>query len=121
MYIPFLMVAGVTLFASALGTAVADAGHALPPGAAVCLSAGVSLFFVASAAEPIRYGGPWRDIVIWGPAGVLLPWALVPLAVLWPSEAVVSASVVVVALLLALTEVNERRMRAGQDRLRVDP
>ena len=44
MYLPFLLVAGVTLFASGLGTAVAEAGHELPTGAAVCLSAGISLF-----------------------------------------------------------------------------
>lgn len=114
MYLPFLMVAGVTLFASALGTAVADAGHGLPLGAAVCLSAGISLYFVASAAEPIRYGAPWGNLVIWAPAGIVLPWVLVPLALFLPSEAVVTASVGVIAVLVALTEVNERRMRRQQ-------
>lgn len=116
MYLPFVLVAGVTLFASALGTAVAEAGHSLPQGAAVCLSAGISLFFVASAAESLRYGAPLRDFVIWAPAGIVLPWALIPLAVHLPSEGVVAASVAIVAVLVTLTEINARRRRARQER-----
>ena len=117
MYLPYVFVAGITLFASALGTAVAEAGHRLPPGAAICLGAGVSLFFLSSAAESLRYGAPWRDLVIWAPAGIVLPWVLVPLAALLPAEAVIAAAVVVIAALVALTEVNTRRMRARQDAL----
>lgn len=117
MYLPYVFVAGITLFASALGTAVAEAGHRLPPGAAMCLGAGVSLFFLSSAAESLRYGAPWRDLVIWAPAGIVLPWVLVPLAALLPAEAVIAAAVVVIAALVALTEVNTRRMRARQDAL----
>jgi low temperature requirement protein LtrA len=115
MYLPFLMVAGVTLFASALGTAVAEAGHSLPPGAAVSLSAGISLFFLATVAEPIRYGAPWLDLVIWAPTGIVLPWALVPLNTNLTAEAVVAASVGVIAVLVLLTEVNTRRMRSRRN------
>jgi low temperature requirement protein LtrA len=109
MYLPFVLVAGVTLVAAALGTAVADAGHGLPGGAAVCLSAGVSLFFVASAAESLRYGTTVRDLVIWAPAGIALPWVILPLAGYLPAEGVVAASAVIVAMLVALTEINARR------------
>jgi len=112
MYLPFLLVAGITLFASALGTAVADAGHPLPAGAAISLSAGISLFFLASAAETLRYGAPWRGVVLWGPAGILLPWALVPLAAHMTAEAVVAASAGVIAVMLAVTAINARRQRA---------
>jgi low temperature requirement protein LtrA len=114
MYLPFLLVAGVTLFASGLGTAVAEAGHHLPLGAVVCLSAGVSLFFVASTAEALRYGDRPRDVVIWAPAGVVLPWVIVPLAPFAHSELVVTASLGVIAVLVALTEVNARRRRRGR-------
>lgn len=112
MYLPFLLVAGIVLFASALGTAVADAGHHLPAGAAVCLAGGISLFFVASTAESLRYGAPWRDVVLWGPAGILLPWLLVPLSASVAAELVVAASVVLIAVFVALNEINVRRMRA---------
>jgi low temperature requirement protein LtrA len=111
MYLPFLLVAGVTLFASGLGTAVAEAGHELPTGAAVCLSAGISLFFVASAAESVRFGAPWRRVMVWGPAGILLPWVVVPLAVQVTAEVVVVASAAIVGLVFALTVVNARRVR----------
>ena len=115
MYLPFVLVAGVTLFASALGTAVADAGHPLPQGAAVSLSAGISLFFLASVAESLRYGSPARDVVIWAPTGVLLPWLLVPLAAGQPAETVVAASVGIIALMVALTEINARRKLTRQN------
>ncbi|KQX07664.1 MULTISPECIES: low temperature requirement protein A [unclassified Leifsonia] len=111
MYLPFLLVAGITLFASALGTAVADAGHHLPSGAAVALSAGISLFFVANAAESLRYGAPWRSIAAWAPAGILLPWALVPLSAQLSAEALVAASAGIIAIVLALTAANARRIR----------
>ncbi len=114
MYLPFLLVAGVAMFASALGTAVAEAGHPLPLGAAVCLGGGISLFFVASAAESVRYGAPWRDVLIWAPIGIVLPWALVPLASALPAEGVVGASVVIIAVFVVLTEINTRHMRAQQ-------
>jgi low temperature requirement protein LtrA len=112
MYLPFLLVAGIALFASGIGTAVADAGHHLPIGAAVCLAAGVSLFFVASVAESLRYGAPWGDVVLWGPAGVLLPWLLVPLSMTADAELVVAASVALIAVFVALNEINVRRVRA---------
>ena len=109
MYLPFVLVAGITLFASALGTAVAEAGHVLPLGAAVCLSAGISLFFVASAAESLRYGDGMRALAVWAPAGIIVPWILVPLAASLPSESLVAVSVGVIAVLVTLTEVNMRR------------
>jgi low temperature requirement protein LtrA len=112
MYLPFVLVAGIVLFAAALGTAVADAGHHLPGPAAVCLGGGISLFFVASTAESLRYGAPWRDVVLWGPAGILLPWLLVPLSAAVEAELVVAASVVLIAVFVALNEINVRRMRA---------
>lgn len=112
MYLPFLLVAGITLLASALGTAVADAGHDLPAGAAICLSAGISLFFVASTAESLRYGAPWHRVMRWGPAGIVLPWVLVPLSAHVSAVAVVASCVVIIAVLLALSGINARSVRA---------
>jgi len=109
MYLPFILVAGVTLFASALGTAVADGGHHLPLGAALSLSAGISLFFAANAAESLRYGAMWRDVAIWASTGAILPWVLVPLAGHINSEALVVASAGVIAIVLAVTAISERR------------
>lgn len=112
MYLPFILIAGIVLFAAALGTAVADAGHHLPAGAAVSLAAGVSLFFLASAAESLRYGAPWRDVALWSPTGIALPWVLVPLAGIVTAEWVVASAAVILAIVLVLNELNVRRMRA---------
>jgi hypothetical protein len=60
----------------------------------------------------LRYGAPWADIVLWGPAGILLPWLLVPLSAAVGAELVVAASVVLIAVLVALNEINARRVRA---------
>jgi low temperature requirement protein LtrA len=111
MYLPFLLVTGVTLFAAALGTAVADAARDLPQGAVIALSAGISLFFAASAAQFLRYGLSWREVAGWAPVAILLPWALVPLSRLVTAEAVVVASVGVVAIALVLVALTARRDR----------
>jgi low temperature requirement protein LtrA len=111
MYLPYLLIAGIALFAAGLGTAVADAGHLLPIGAAVCLGTGISLFFVASVAESLRYGAPWSDVALWGPAGIVLPWLLAPLSTAVEAEWVVAACVVLLGLLVALNEINARRVR----------
>lgn len=107
-----MLIAGIALFASALGTAVAEAGHDLAPGAAVCMAGGIVLFYVASVAESIRYGVPWRDVVTWGIAGVVLPWVVVPLAVVVHAEAVVAAVVLLIVVMIGLAEANQRRTRA---------
>ena len=112
MYLPFLLVAGVTLFASALGTAVAEAGHHLPAGAADSLSAGISLFFIASAAESLRYGAPWRGILSWATVGIFLPWLLVLLSPHLTAEAVVATSAGVIAIVVAAIAIDTRRVRA---------
>lgn len=111
MYLPFILIAGIVLFAAGLGTAVADAGHHLPVGAAVCLAGGVSLFFVASAAESLRYGAPWRDVVLWAPTGIALPWATLPIAAVVNAEWAVASSAAILVLILGLNELNVRRMR----------
>ena len=75
---------------------------------AVCLSAGVVLFFVASAAESLRYGVSLRNVAVWAPAGIVLPWVLVPLSFSLASAPLVAVLVGVIAVLVAITEVNAR-------------
>ncbi|QIG40735.1 low temperature requirement protein A [Microbacterium sp. 4R-513] len=116
MYLPFLLIAGITLFAAGLGTAVAEGERELPLGAAVCLAGGVSLFFLASTAESLRYGAPWRDIVLWGPAGILLPWILVPLRGAIGAVGLVGVALLVIAVLATLNAVNARRVHAARSK-----
>jgi low temperature requirement protein LtrA len=111
MYLPFILIAGIAVFASGLGTAVAEAGHTIAPGAAVCIAGGIVLFYLASIAESLRYGVLWRDVVTWGIAGVVLPWAIIPLAAVVDAGAVVAAVVVIIVVMIGLAEANLRRRR----------
>ncbi|MFD4959048.1 low temperature requirement protein A [Microbacterium sp. NPDC058389] len=113
MYLPFLLIAGIALFAAGLGTAVAEAGHELAPGAAWCIAGGIVLFYLASVVESLRYGMLWRDVALWGIPGVTLPWALVPLAAAVSAEIVVIAVVMLLVVMTGLAEANRRRLRAN--------
>ena len=115
MYLPFILIAGIALFASGLGTAVAEAGHTLASGAAVCIAGGIVLFYLASVAESLRYGVPWRDVVRWGIVGVVLPWVIVPLATVVSAEAVVAAVVLLIVVMIGLAEANRRRIRSERE------
>lgn len=108
MYLPFFLVAGIVLFAAGLGTAVADADHHLPLPAAMCLAGGVSLYFATSTAESLRYGAPWRGVVVWGPAGIALPWLLVPLATIASAMAVAGAAALIIAIMVGLGTLSGR-------------
>ncbi|MBN9188565.1 MAG: low temperature requirement protein A [Microbacterium sp.] len=110
MYLPFLLIAGVVLFAAGLGTAVAEAEAVLPAGAAVALSGGVSLYFLASAAESLRYGVAWRTVLLWGPAGIVLPWAVTLIAPHLSALGTITAMALLIVLLVALNVQNVRLM-----------
>ena len=112
MYLPFLLIAGIAMFAAGLGTAVGEAGHTLDPGAALCIAGGIVLFSLANVVESLRYGVPWRDIALWGIPGVVLPWALVPISSAVTAGVVVAAVVVLIAVMIGLAEANRRRLRA---------
>ncbi|MBN9182218.1 MAG: hypothetical protein J0I66_04285, partial [Microbacterium sp.] len=103
-------IAGVVLFAAGLGTAVAEAEAVLPTGAVVALSGGVSLYFLASTAESLRYGVAWRTVLLWGPAGIVLPWAVTLIAPHVSALGTITAMALLIVLLVALNVQNVRLM-----------
>jgi low temperature requirement protein LtrA len=111
MYLPFLLIAGVVLFAAGLGTAVAEAPETLPMSAAVCIAGGVSLFFLASTAESLRYGTAWRDTLMWGPPGIVLPWLLLFAVPVASALGVIAVTTLLIVLVVALNVQNVRLMR----------
>jgi low temperature requirement protein LtrA len=116
MYLPFLLIAGIVMLAAGVGTAIADAPEVLPPGAVICLAAGVSLFAVASVAESLRYGAPWRDVAPWAPVGVVLPWVLMPLGALLSAVGVLIALACIVVLYATAVSLNARRVAVRRAR-----
>jgi low temperature requirement protein LtrA len=97
MYLPFILVAALTLIAASIGIAVSHAGASLPFAARMLLADGIGGFYLANALVGIRLGRP-----ISGIAALLIPGIVVPaLACLlsgelaaWGTLALASASLV---------------------------
>lgn len=110
MYLPFLMIAGIALFAAGLGTGVAHPDELLAIGAACCVAGGLSLFYLSSAAESLRYGRSWRVVLPWGLTGIAAPW--IPLAVAEAFELpAIWFLAMTLAVLLALASYSEIQVR----------
>ncbi|MFD7904929.1 low temperature requirement protein A [Kitasatospora sp. NPDC059747] len=103
MYLPFVLVSGVTVIAAALGTAVAAPTHHLPVGARWALCGGVLAFYTANAAISLRYGDGPRTVLGWYLPALLLTLAgLAPASVFLPAWAAVACAALVVFALAKL-------------------
>ncbi|WP_033825047.1 low temperature requirement protein A [Kitasatospora sp. MBT63] len=104
MYLPFLLVSGITVIAAALGTAVAEPDHHLPTGACWALCGGVLAFYTANAAIALRYGDTARTVLGWYlPCVLLTLGALLPAALLLPAWAAVACAAAVVFALAKIS------------------
>ncbi|MEV6212324.1 low temperature requirement protein A [Kitasatospora sp. NPDC051914] len=109
MYLPYFLVAAITLLAAALGTAVAEPTHHLPSGADWALCAGILGFYTTNAAISLRYGDPARSVLAWYvPCLVLTAVLLVPAVLLLPAWAAVFCGA---AEVFALTLLVKHRIR----------
>lgn len=73
MYLPFLLIVGLTLVAASIGIAVTEAGAPLEAGARGLLAAGVAVFYIANAIVGLRLGRRLSRILTLLVPGVLLP------------------------------------------------
>ncbi|MFI6445766.1 low temperature requirement protein A [Kitasatospora sp. NPDC050543] len=104
MYLPFLLVSGITVIAAGLGTAVAEPLHVLPAGARWALAGGVIAFYTANAAISLRYGDGVRTVLRWYvPYLVVTGGVLVPAALLLDAWAAVAVTAGVILLLAKLS------------------
>ncbi|MFJ9519703.1 hypothetical protein ACIRPK_15745 [Kitasatospora sp. NPDC101801] len=110
MSLPFVLVSGITVIAAALGTAVAEPDHRLPPGARWALYGGVLAFHTADAAISLRYGdGPGTVLHWYGPCLVLTVGLLLPAAPARPAWGAVGRAAGLVLLLAKLSELSRNR------------
>jgi low temperature requirement protein LtrA len=96
MYLPYFLVAGLTLIAASIGIAVEHASVALPFGARMLLASGVALLYLANAAMGLRLGRSRRGIAALVIPGVVLPLLACLLSaglVAWATLALVAASI----------------------------
>ncbi|MFD9797000.1 low temperature requirement protein A [Streptomyces sp. NPDC059070] len=113
MYLPFVLVCGITVIAAAFGTAVAEPHHVLPAGARWALCGGVLAFYSANAAISTRYGDGVRNVLGWYvPCLVLTPGMLLPAALLLPAWGAVACTA---ALVLLLAKLSKWRLRGRVD------
>jgi low temperature requirement protein LtrA len=86
LYLPFVLICGITMLAAALGTAVDEPGHRLPPGSVAGLVGGLVIYYAVSAFFERRLGGAWRSILRWLLPGLIAALVVVlPLAFLLPA------------------------------------
>ncbi|MGW4650434.1 low temperature requirement protein A [Kitasatospora sp. NPDC004289] len=112
MYLPFVLVSGITVIAAALGTAVAEPDHALPPGSRWALCGGVLAFYTANAAISMRYGDGIRRVLGWYlPCLALTGCLLLPASILLPGWAAVACAA---GLVFLLAKLSRRHVRTHQ-------
>lgn len=73
MYLPFLLIIGLTFVAAAIGIAVVAAGQPLSLGVRVLLAVGSSTMFLVNAAIGVRLRRPRRRIAMLLIPGIVLP------------------------------------------------
>jgi len=108
MYLPFFLVAGLTLVAASIGIAVRHPDAALPPGARVLLACGVAVLFVVNAIIGVRLGRRVDGVIALVVPGVLLP----VLACLLSGALAAWATLGFVAVALGLLELVNKKLGA---------
>ncbi|GAA3737518.1 hypothetical protein GCM10022239_11560 [Leifsonia bigeumensis] len=101
MYLPFLLIVGLTFVAASIGIAVVDAAEPLTLGVRVLLATGVGILHLANAVIGVRLGRRWRRIaVMFVPGGVLPVLACLASGGLaaWATIALVAAALIVLDL-----------------------
>lgn len=102
MYIPFLLIIGLTFVAAAIGISVVNAGDPLELGVRTVLAIGVGILYLANAAIGVRLGRPRGRIAMLLVPGLALP-ALACFAsaalTAWATLALVAGALVALDLL----------------------
>ena len=96
MYLPFLLIIGLTFVAASIGISVLDASEPLGLGVRTLLALGVGILYFTNAAIGVRLGRPVRRIAM-----LVVPGLLLPALACFASEALAAwATLALVALAL---------------------
>ncbi len=109
LFLPFLLVLGVTAIAGAIATAIPAPYEHLPLGSGVSLGGGVALFYATNAMVSLRYGQPFRAVLPWALPAVVIAVFLVPVSALVPAVVVLALAVGVLLLVTGYVEIQRRR------------
>lgn len=114
LFMPFLLVLGVTAIAGAIATAIPGPHDSLPLGSGICLGGGIALFYLTNAVVSLRYGQRPGTVLPWALPTVVLSLVLIPLSATVSSSAVLSAAVALLLLVTAYVELHGRIRRRAR-------
>ena len=109
LFLPFLLVLGVTAIAGAIATAIPEPYEHLPLGSGISLGGGVSLFYATNAMISLRYGQPVRTVLPWALPTVVIAFLLIPVSRLVPAAVVLAFAVMLLLLVTGYVELRRRR------------
>lgn len=112
-FLPFLLVAGVTVIAGAIAVAIEHPNDPLPLASGLSLGGGIMLFYLANAVISWRFGTSPGHVIRWAAPAVVLPFALIFVSAVLPAVGAVACAVAILAFVVASTEVAARRRRAN--------
>ncbi|MEP6481871.1 MAG: low temperature requirement protein A [Rhodoglobus sp.] len=115
MFLPFVLVAGVTIVAASLATAIEHPDAALSLGNAIGLFAGLASFYLITALVAIRLKRATRRTVMWMLISTVLLGAGLAVSILasLPATLAVAIATGIVAILTAYRELAARSARAN--------
>ncbi|WP_170133055.1 low temperature requirement protein A [Arthrobacter livingstonensis] len=108
-FMPFLLVVGVTGVAAAIATAIPAPLEPLPFGAGIALGGGLALFYATNAMVSLRYGRPLNTVLPWAVPAVVAAALLIPASATVPAAVVLALAVLILLALTAYVEIHRRR------------
>lgn len=114
LFMPFLLVLGVTAIAAGIATAIPAPDQPLPLGAAIALGGGLALFYGTNAMVSLRYGRPLGAVLPWAVGTVPVAVLLIPLGTLLPATTVLACAAALLVLVTAYVELRRRTASAAR-------
>lgn len=112
LFLPFLLVIGITSIAAGIATAIPASTEPLPLGAGIALGGGIALFYGTNAVVALRYGQPLRTVAPWAAPSILLAICLIPISPMVSASALLGFAVILLLLITAYVEIGQRRKKA---------
>ncbi len=109
LFMPFVLVLGVTSIAAGIATAIPEPFEPLPLGATVAIGGGIALFYATNATVSLRYGQPPRAVLAWGIPTVVIALGLIPAGATQPAVVVLGMAVALLVLVTVYVEIKARR------------
>jgi len=118
MYLPFLLIVGLTLVAAALGNAVAEAGEPLQLDIRMLLAGGIILFYATNAMVALRLGRRLSRISVLLVPGIVLPVIAAALSgglPGWATLAMMAVSLLVLDLVSRMLDLTAHKTHLADD------